>query len=144
MKTDIKDERQKKLVDLIKDWFDKEYLPWRNIEGDIKEHLLSVFSSRNNSVIPYLRVEDIIWDDLYEFGYMDLEKFYKNQGFDVNDGDFIDKIQQKTFDLINKEVLDPKIFSENTLKLHPIAKKIENVCTNLWDIYNNYEQGMEI
>ena len=116
----------------------------RKIDGNIKEHLSSIFSSRDSDIISYLAVEDFVEDELYDLGYMDLTKYYKNQGLDVKDDNVINKIQEETSELINKEVLDSNIFSEDTLKIHPLARKIEDICSKLWNIYKNIDQEIEM
>lgn len=141
---ELMDKKKKEWMNFIKKFYVKEYLPWRKIEGNIKEHLFNVFSSRDNEIISYLTVEDLVGDELYDLGYMDLTKYYKSEGLDVRDDNVIDKIQEETSELINKEVLDPKIFSEDTLKIHPLARKIKDVCSKLWDIYKNKDQEMEM
>ena len=137
------DKKHRELANFIKNFYVEEYLPWRKIKGNIKEHLLDIFSSKNQEIHLYLRVADFVEDALYDLGYMDLIKYYQNQGIDVKDDNIIDKIQDEALDLIDKEVLDSQIFSENTLKLHPLARKIENACSKLWDIHKNSDKEME-
>lgn len=119
----------------IKSIYEKDYMPWRNIKGDIKEELKKDFMNRNK-LIPYLKAEDAIYDNLFSLIEKDLFSYYSKKGFNINEDDMKIKINEEACDYCLGVSLDLNKFSEESLCLKKILNKLKDVCGDIYKIYN--------
>ena len=129
---------QKKILKYMNDFYERDFMPWRSLKGDIRKNLFDIFSSKDiEKIMPYLRTEDELGDILTEEAEIDLTKYYKSKGYNIYDDSIKDEIIERSLDICNEINLDSTIFSKNVLMLQPIVIKFNKVCDNLYKSYQN-------
>lgn len=112
---------------VMEEMYEKDYMPWRLLKGDLKTEIKKVFEENKNSIRYYLRICDAVWDDFYSMLESDLTKYYKNSGKDIEDEKVKEEISDIAYDISSTTNLDSKIYSANTLKFQKIVSKFSEI-----------------
>ena len=129
-----------KLSKFMRDIYEKDYMPWRLLEGDLKTGIEKVFENREKNMLSYLRVFDGIWDTFYSMIQEDLMRYYKDSGKDIKDDKVEEEISDIACDISSTTDLDPKIYSKDTLKFQKIVSNFSEIED---DICKLYRDGLE-
>ena len=138
----------RKLFEDVKSFFrekiERVYHPWRLIEGDKLEKITSIFFNRNEETMFYLKAIDYMIDELVTFSQEELTNYYKEQGKDINNELIKDEILFESLNLYEKENIDPKVYSEQTIEFHKIIKDFAKIQNELGKFYNDKDIINEI
>lgn len=136
---------QRTLLSVFQRNYEKDYMPWRNLKGDIKHNLLNIFNTKSmEKVVPYLRAGDEVGDALTISAEQDLTKYYLKEGYDINDDEIYDKILEEACNISNYDKLDSNIYSKDTISLFLIDKKFGNACDDLYKYCRGYYDEIEM
>lgn len=124
-----------KLSKLMRETYEKDYMPWRYLKGDLKTELLKVFENRTENMCNYLRVFDGIWDTFYSMVQEDLMRYYKDSGKDLQDEKIKEEISDIACDISSTTKLDPKIYSADTLKFQKIVSNFSEIEDDICKLY---------
>lgn len=128
------DEMVHKIENVVKECYENECMPWRQIEIDIREGIKKDFQKREK--IPfYLRAEDGISDSLSLNAEQELLEYYLKKWYDINTDEFEDKLEQEICDLYTNDSLDSEKYSKQTLELKEISMIFQNACKEVYNIY---------
>lgn len=134
-------ELMNKIIAGFEEMYVKEYVPWRKIEGYKLEGLIKIFSERNEEIINYLRISDLLGDTLESCAEEELIKYYKSNGKDIEDDKIQDDILVEVIELSSKSSIDKNIYSKNTIRLHELAYEINKICEDLYKFYNQEKKN---
>jgi len=124
-----------KLSKFMREMYEKDYMPWRLLKDDLKTGLEKIFENRDESMQNYLRVFDGIWDTFYSMVQEDLMKYYKNSGKDIKDDKVKEEISDIACDISSTTNLDPKIYSNDTLKFQKIVSNFSEIEDDICKLY---------
>lgn len=118
----------------IREYYERDYMPWRQINGDLKEGIKEDLL-KSDKILLYLRAEDAIGDTLSSIVEEELKEYYKKNGFDLTDDKVLIKIEEEVSDCYATSFLDSQKYSKDTLELKEISEKFHNVCKEIYKIY---------
>lgn len=118
----------------IREYYERDYMPWRQINGDLKEGIKEDLL-KSDKILLYLRAEDAIGDTLSSIVEEELKEYYKKNGFDLTDDKVLIKIEKEVSDCYATSFLDSQKYSKDTLELKEISEKFHNVCKEIYKIY---------
>ena len=118
----------------IREYYERDYMPWRQIKGDLKEGIKEDLL-KSDKILLYLRAEDAIGDTLSSIVEEELKEYYKKNGFDLTDDKVLIKIEEEVGDCYATSSLDSQKYSKDTLELKEISEKFHNVCKEIYKIY---------
>lgn len=122
------------IKDAMQSYYERDCMPWRQINGDIKEGIKRDLLKRDR-ILLYLRAEDAIGDDLSSVVEEELKEYYLKNGYDLNDDKVLIKIEEEVSDCYATSFLDPKKYSKDTLELKEISEEFHKVCKEIYKIY---------
>lgn len=118
----------------IREYYERDYMPWRQINGDLKEGIKEDLL-KSDKILLYLRAEDAIGDTLSSIVEEELKEYYKKNGFDLTDDKVLIKIEEEVGNCYATSFLDSQKYSKDTLELKEISEKFHNVCKEIYKIY---------
>jgi len=133
-----------KLSNFMRDLYEKDYMPWRLLKGDLKTELEKVFENRTENMMSYLRVFDGIWDTFYSMTQEDLMRYYKDSGKDIKYDKVQEEISDIACDISSTTKLDPKIYSKDTIKFQKIVSNFAEIEDDICKLYRGeFDKGLD-
>lgn len=116
-----------KIYKAMGEYYERDYMPWRLINGDLKTELSKIFEKDKDEMRQYFKICDTVWDDFYLILESDLTEHYKDLGKNIDDDKIKEEISDIVFDISSTTELDPKIYSNDTLKFQKIVSKFSEI-----------------